>query len=112
MGFSFHRAIKEVVDAYDIPDDLVVNIDQTTLPFILLSKYTMDKKNEKLVPIANSADYRQVTGTFSITVSSIFSPMQIIYKGQTDRCYPKFKFPEEFNIRHSVNHWSNEEKAI
>ena len=38
--------------------------------------------------------------------------MQIICQGQTDRCHPKFKFPEEFNITHGVNHWSNEEKAI
>ena len=38
MGFSFHWAIKEVVDAYDISDDLLINIDQTTLPFVLLSK--------------------------------------------------------------------------
>ena len=58
IGFSFDRSIKEVVEAYDIPDDLIVNIDQMLLPFILLIKYTMDKKNEKLVPIANSADYR------------------------------------------------------
>ena len=28
MGFSFHWALKEVVDAYDILDDLVINIDQ------------------------------------------------------------------------------------
>ena len=74
MGFSFHRAIKEVADACDIPDDLVINIDQKLLPFVLLSKYTMDKKNGKLVPITNSADYRQVTGTFSITLSGIFLP--------------------------------------
>ena len=47
---------------------------------ILLSKYMMDKNNEKLEPIANSADYRQVTGTFSITLSDIFLPMQIIYQ--------------------------------
>ena len=72
----------------------------------------MDKNNEKLEPIANSADYRQVTGTFSITLSDIFLPMQIIYQSQTDLCHPKFKFPEELNIRHSVNHWSNEEKVI
>ena len=38
--------------------------------------------------------------------------MQIIYQGQTDRCHPKFKFQEEFNITHSVDHWSNEEKTI
>ena len=71
-GFSFHWAIKEVVDACDIPDDLVINIDQRRQPFILLSRYMIDKKNEKLVPIANSVDYCQVTGTFSITLSGIF----------------------------------------
>ena len=32
------------------------------------------KKNEKLLPIVNSADYHQVTGTFSITPSGIFFP--------------------------------------
>ena len=73
MGFSFHRAIK--VDAHDIPDDLVIRIGHTPLPFILLSKYTMNKNNEKLVPIANSADYHQVTVTFSISLSGNFLPM-------------------------------------
>ena len=63
-GFSFHRDIKEVVDAYDTPHDLVINIDKKLLPFILLSKYTMDKKSEKLVPIAKSADHIQFAGTF------------------------------------------------
>ena len=72
----------------------------------------MDKKNEKLVPIANSAEYRQVTGTFSITLSGDFLPLQIIYQGKTVRCYPKFNFPEEFNITHTLNQWSNEEKSI
>ena len=57
-------------------------------------------------------NYRQVTGTFSVILSGIFLPMHIIYQGQTDRCHHKFKFPEEFNITHSVNHWSNEDKAI
>ena len=35
----------------------------------------MAKKNEKLVPIVNSVDYFQVTGTFSITISDIFLHM-------------------------------------
>ena len=95
MSFFFHQVIKEVVDAYDILDYLVININQT--PFILLSKYTMDKKNEKLVPIANSADYHQVTGTFSITPSDISLPMQITYQCQTDHCHPKFKFFQEYS---------------
>ena len=72
----------------------------------------MAKKNEKLVPIVNSVDYCQVTGTFSITISDIFLHMQIIYQGQTDRCHPNFKFPEKFSITHSVNHWSSKQKVI
>ena len=72
----------------------------------------MAKKNEKLVPIVNSVDYFQVTGTFSITISDIFLHMQIIYQGQTDRCHPNFKFPEKFSITHSVNHWSSKQKVI
>ena len=72
----------------------------------------MNKKNEKLLPIVNSADYHQVTETFSIPLSGISLLMQIIYQGHSDRCLPKFKFPEEFNITHNINHWSIEEKAI
>ena len=45
MGFFFHTAIKEFIDGYHIPDDLLININQTPLPFIILSKYSMDKKN-------------------------------------------------------------------
>ena len=62
IRFTFHRSIKEVVSAYDVPDDLIKIIDQTPLPFVLIIKYTMDKTNEKFVPISDSADYRQITG--------------------------------------------------
>ena len=112
IRFTFHRSIKEVVSAYDVPDDLIINIDQTPLPFVLISKYTMDKTNEKFVPISDSADYRQITGTFSVTASGKFLPIQLIYKEKTDRCHRKFKFPKEFHVTHTENHWSNERKAI
>ena len=81
MGFTFYQAIKKVVDAYDIPNDLDVNINEAPLPFVLLSKCTMVKKNGKLVQIPNSAHYRQVTRTFLIKPSVIFLPIQRIYQG-------------------------------
>ena len=83
------------------------NISQTPLLLILLSKYTMDKKNEKLVMIANSVNYHQVTWTFSFTLSGIFLPTQIIYQKMKNCFHAKLNSPEEFNITHSVNHWSN-----
>ena len=36
-----------------------------------------------------------------------FLPPQIIYDGKTDKCYPMFKFPLDWNITHSENHWAN-----
>ena len=64
MGFSFHQSIKKVVDAYNIPDDLGISIDQTSLPFILLCKYTTDKKKKQACTNRNfcllSSSYRNL----------------------------------------------------
>ena len=62
--------------------------------------------------MTNSNDYRQITGTFTISAEGNFLPIQLIYQGKTERCHAKFKFPESFDVNHSENHWSNEEKAI
>ena len=37
-----------------------------------------------------------------------YLPIQLIYKGTTDRCHPKANFPSDWDIFHSLNHWSNE----
>ena len=44
-------------------------------------------------------------------MSGEFLPIQLIYKGKTERCDPKFNFPASFNVTQSPNHWSNEDKA-
>ena len=39
--------------------------------------------------------------------------MQLIYQGKSDRCHPReIEFPDGFNITHTPNHWSNENKVI
>ena len=37
---------------------------------------------------------------------------RFIYGGKTDQCQPKFKFPDNFHIIHSENHWANESTMI
>ena len=44
IGFSFHKEIHELVKWFNIPKELVINIDQTPLPFVLVSSYTIEKK--------------------------------------------------------------------
>ena len=47
------------------------------------------------------------TGTFAGTAAGDFLPLQLIYGGKTDKCHPVFKFPTNFNVTHSENHWAN-----
>ena len=56
---------------------------------------------------------KKITGTFTISASGRFLPMQLIYAGKTDRCHPQdIEFPHGFQVSHSPNRWSNEELAI
>ena len=49
---------------------------------------------------------------FSISMSGNFLPIQLIYKGKTVRCHPRFNFPTDFHVTHNDNHWANEETSI
>ena len=64
IGFTFYQSIKTIADTFDIPSDLILNLEQTPLPYCLISQYTMVKKGSKRVAIAGSADHRQITGMY------------------------------------------------
>ena len=91
---SFYKEINEIVRAHNIPPELIINIDQAPLPFVLVSKYTLEKKGTSRVPVLGTSDYRQITGTFGITLAGHFLPIQLIYQGKTDRSQPNFEFPK------------------
>ena len=63
-GFTFHLSLKKTVNAYDMPNDLIINIDKAPLLFVLMCKCAMYKTNKKFVPIRNNSDNYQITGTF------------------------------------------------
>ena len=52
VGLTFSKDIGKIVQAHNIPNELIINLDQTPLPFLLISKYSMNKKGEKSVPIS------------------------------------------------------------
>lgn len=39
-------------------------------------------------------------------------PPQIIYKGVTNHCHPRFQFPNDWDITHSKKHWSTENTTL
>ena len=63
------------------------------------------------MPIKGIDDKRQITATFTVSMTGKFLPIQLIYEGKTPRCLPRFDFPADFNVTFSDNQWSNTEKS-
>ena len=73
----------------------------------------MDFQGATSVPILDKGKKQQITGTFTVTKSGLFLPMQLIYKGKPARSLPKgTEFPDHFDLTFTESHWSNEEKCI
>ena len=69
----------------------------------------MEKEGAKRVEIVGIDDRRQITAVFYGSITGDFLPIQLIYKGKTKKCLPTFKFPSDWHVTFSANHWSNED---
>ena len=45
-------------------------------------------------------------------MSGDFLPPQVIYQGKTSKCLPSVKFPSDWHITFTENHWSNEKAMV
>ena len=109
---AFLSDVVEAVTMEDIPAELILNWDQTGIKLVPCSSWTMEKQGEKRVEMAGVNDKRQITAVFCGTLLGDFLPVQLIYKGKTNRCHSRFSFPPEWHITHSPNHWSTEETML
>ena len=72
----------------------------------------LEKRGATAVHLVGKGKTKQITGTFAISQSGDFLPIQLIDEGKTPRCLPQVDFPVEFNVTFTDIHWSNEEKVI
>ena len=100
--------IQCVVEMEEIPDDMILNWDQTAIKIVPSSSWTMEKRGCKRVKIVAVDDKRQITAVFACSVTGSFLPIQLIYQGTTDRCLPCVQFPSDWHITCTANHWSTE----
>ncbi len=91
-----------------IPPEMVFNWDQTAIQLVPTGQWTMNRAKEKVIPIANSDDKRQITAVVAATMTGEYLPVQLVFKGKTPRSHPKVEVPNGWDIWHSDNHWSNE----
>ena len=106
---DFLLEIKNTVVMDEIPEDLIINFDQTGLNYVPVTSWTMEEAGARRVEVVAKDDKRQLTAVFAGSLSGNFLPPQLIYEGKTERCHPQFKFPAGWHITNSVNHWSNED---
>ena len=109
---DFYKYITKTVKKYKIPDQLIINFDQTAVNIVPVSHWTLEEKGSDQVDITGIDDKRAITALLGGTASGDLIPPQLIYQGKTDGCHPKFKFPEEFNVTHSESHWSTTETML
>ena len=88
----FTHDIVSKVDKYNIPDSLIINIDQIPTKYVAVSRSTLAKNNSKAVVIKGSSDKRSITATFS----GKFLAMQLIYGRKTTKSLPRLNFPMIF----------------
>ena len=101
--------LKTVIVMEDIPPDLVFNWDHTGVSIVPGSLWTMEERGSKRVPIIGISDKRQVTAIFCGTLAGTFLPFQVIYQGKTSASLPSYKFPDDWHVTFTPNHWSNEQ---
>ena len=104
----FLADVVATVTMEEIPPELILNWDQTGIKIVPCSTWTMDRRGVKRVEMIGANDKRQITAIFCGTLTGDFLPVQVIYKGKTSRCHPRFAFPPEWHITHSPKHWSTE----
>ena len=91
-----------------IPEDLIINFDQTGIKYVPVTSWTMEQEGSKCVEVVAKDDKQQITAVFAASFTEEFLPPQLVYQCKTERCLPQFQFPPDWNITFLPNHQSNE----
>ncbi len=69
--------IKACVEMDEVPDELIINWDQTGIHYVPVSSWTMEKEGSKRVEIAGIDDKRQITAVFGCCITGDFDPFRL-----------------------------------
>ena len=109
---QLHNDIASAVLKYNIPDELILNIDQTPSKFVPTENVAMAETRSKHVSRKDGNDKRCITVTLSETITGKILPFQLIYTGKTARLLPSVEFSNGFCLSYNPKHWSNEYETI
>ena len=85
---------------------LIFNCDQTGIRIAPFSPWTMAWQGARRVELISSGGKKVNYSIFCGSLVGDFLPTQLIYKGKTSWCHPKFKSSPDWDITHTPKHWS------
>ena len=85
IEFLFLHKIVTKVEKHNIPAELILNIDQTSLKYVPVGNGTLAPRGETSVTIEGSSDKRSITGAFAVSLHGDFLPVQLINGGKTSQ---------------------------
>jgi hypothetical protein len=114
QGHDMAYRIVALVKTYDIPEELIINSDQTALHIRPSTDQTYDIKGVKDVKSLGKDDKHQITCTVSSVASGDLLPLQLIFQGKTTVVVPKYPRAmvaraKGWHLTMSSNHWSNQQ---
>ena len=112
MRSQFLHEITDKFLQHNIPDEIIINVDQTASKFVTTDNFTTAAKGEKHISRAGATEKRAITGTLCESLDGCMLPFQLIYTGKTERSLPEFTFPDGFYLAFNQKHWSNETETI
>ena len=108
----FQHKIAKLFEAHQIPNCMILNLDQTPSKFVPSSNTTLAPRGTKSIPVTGSSDKRAITATFTISHDGDFLPMQLIYQGTTVQSLSRFDIPNSFSLSMNPKHFSNTAEAL
>lgn len=91
---------------------MVINVDQPPLKYVSGGNFTLAQKGSLSIKIEGVKDKICITGTFGISFTGNFLPIQKIYAGKTAQCLARFNFSSEFSLSVNATYYSNLDESI
>ena len=77
-----------------------------------MSSCTLEQQGTAKIKVTAVDDKREITAAVAAPMAGDLLPLQLLYTGVTERCHLTFKFPDDWDIWHSSNHWANESTTL
>ena len=110
---AYNKRVQDAMTKHQIPENLVMNLDQTGCHLVPGGQWTMDEQGVNQVTICGMDDKRQITVLLTVTMAGQLLAPQVIYTGTTTRSLPRgIEFPASWDVTSTANHWSNKDSML